>query len=73
MNVNIAVEEQRLRGLRQLAITESARGITSTKTPTYQHVRNPMPTLCDFGGAFDPADRRGLDAHRRGLATLIGS
>jgi hypothetical protein len=41
MNVNSAVQQQQMRGLHQLAITESARGITSMKTPTYQHGRQP--------------------------------
>jgi hypothetical protein len=57
MNVTIAVEEQQLRGLRQLAIRESARGITSTKPQHTNTVGNPMPTLRGCGAAFDPADR----------------
>jgi hypothetical protein len=71
MKVNFAADKLRLRGY--AAIGAPAGGITSAKTPTYHARRHPMSRLHDFGGPFDPVDRRSRAAPPRGVATLVGS
>jgi hypothetical protein len=73
MNVTDRGRRAALARLRPLAYTRLHEGSHRRKHRHTTPVGTQMSRLRDFVGRFDPADRRSLDTHHRGVATLIGA